>query len=244
MSKFIFTIFSIFVIHAAPAFALDASQIPFIERTWDSAPNFSETKVLKIINDKNLKNEIPLTLVIFKDSGWTLDEVMAKLRRTAEIFGVQCGINFNPVMILETRSIGGPTFDREDPWDHIIYSSFESSGAVLKPLMYFAKNEVHDYGSGGTAWSKVTDGGRKYEEVRDTGILLRNFAIKSDYSVGLEAPMVSGRYEILAHELAHILMDVNHELVAGNIMTKSASERTNKVLPSQCERIQENFFSR
>ena len=210
MSKFIFTIFSIFVIHAAPAFALDASQIPFIERTWDSAPNFSETKVLKIINDKNLKNEIPLTLVIFKDSGWTLDEVMAKLRRTAEIFGVQCGINFNPVMILETKDLYGPMFNNDFPHDHLAPESIEWAGALKKPLMYFAKSEVADYGSGGLAWSRASDGGRRSVSARNSGFLFRNFAIDKDSSVGFESSMTQGSYEILAHELAHILINMPH----------------------------------
>lgn len=241
MGKFLLLFTSFILAQSAFAFApFDILSIPGIEREWNSSENFLNTKVLKLTN-KNLSNRIPLTLAIFKDSGWTLSEVEGKLQRTAEIYRTQCGINFDPVLILETESIGGATVNFDNPWSHIIFPNLEISKALLKPLIYFAKNEIKDTGRGGWSWPRSSDIGRKFAELRNSAMLFRNIALDKNFSVGFESPQTQGRYEILAHELAHVLMDSEHTPALGDIMSK-LKYRTNKILTTQCEKIQANFL--
>lgn len=228
---------------AAPKIiSVSEADIPEIEKAWDAAPNFSETKVLRFRNDQTLQRQIPLTLVIYKNSSWRLDEVMLKLRQAADVIGDQCGINFNPVVVLETKIENGPIVNRNALLDKLPPLNLVGTKALQKPIVYFAEKEVSDVSDGGVSIyyckTHIEDCQRGLYSV----FLYRNLVFAPDKNNSDMTSFLPGKYEVLSHELAHVLLLQRHVSEIGNIMSNDPLFRSNKITKSQCETIYKNYL--
>lgn len=223
----------------SPAFALLNARA--VEQAWDSQPGFSESRVVSISEGNRRGDDVPLTLVVYKGSGWTSQEVSDKLARTIQIYS-QCRIRFNPILILSTRNSAGPIVDKDFPHSHMPSPLIENGMGMFKPVVYFAAAESENRNYGGYSWRRSDLSARSDAQKRNSVFLYRSYAIDAERSVPLEIPGVEGRYEVLAHELAHVLMDLPHLNTDGHIMSNMAY-RTNVILPSQCRAIRRNILA-
>lgn len=212
-----------------------------IEQAWDSQPGFSETRVLSISEGNRQGDDIPLTLVVYKNSGWTVQEVSEKWARTVQIYS-QCRIRFNPVLILSTRNAAGPIVNKDLPHSHFAPPTIENGVGMFKPVVYFAAAESENRNYGGYSWRRSDLSARTDAQKRNSVFIYRSYAIDADRSAPLEIPGSEGRYEVLAHELAHVLMDLPHLDTDGHIMS-NMNYRTNVILPSQCRAIRRNLLN-
>jgi len=221
----------------------DLSSLKEIARKWDSQPHYSKTKATYIKEDADFEDQIPLTLVILKGSGWTSKEVLSKLKRTQEIFA-QCKISLFPVLLIKTKNANGHVvnYDYHDFPDTVLADyELENTPALSKPVVYFlSKEEDNRYGAG-VSWPPIHPWGKADPQIRNSVLLYRSKALRAKNNTSLSETK-PGFYEVLAHELAHILFDEPHLKSEGHIMSTPTKVRTNNIKPYQCQRARDFFL--
>jgi hypothetical protein len=203
------------------------------EALWNAHPNFKDTQIFKIPATTDFATVIPITLIQLKNSTWTLQEIEEKIRRTELIFS-QCQWSFD-ITLIHTVHVEGATIDINDV-SYLDISSLHAQGALVKPVVFLLDAEIKDRYEGGASMRAGLFTPRDPEyPLRNTSVLFRHFALEDFRSYNFTRPQWERHYEVLAHELSHLLFDQSHLMygIADNIMSEQ-SLRTNDIEPYQC----------
>jgi hypothetical protein len=166
------------------------------------------------------RHALQLTLVQMEGSGWTQEEIVAAAREGGRLLE-QCGVALQRVELVR---IAAPTryLDLHMP------SSRELASAVplSKPAIYFVAGtrERPAFDAEAIGFSNS----RRRPELLDTVWITRG---------SRDLPIV------LAHELAHVLMDSGeHSLHRNNLMNAETAPEHTLLSGDQCERLRQTAF--
>jgi hypothetical protein len=196
-------------------------------------------------------HRVPLSVVILRGSRWTYDVVQRRVAKAREIIA-QCGVRLDPAFI-ELSSPGGGAGVLYKP-----ASSGEPGGMGTlaralgqpKPILFYVERFADNSGQSGTARPPHTSAGT--DEV-DTAWI----AFTESNADG------SGRYQVDAHELVHMLADVGHVGLGENrpprrnkedpidpadlaqgLMVGNPILRSNRLSPALCARLKARTTAR
>jgi len=191
------------------------------------------------------------TLVMFRNTGWTQTQVEAHLKRTNEIYA-QCGIQLGTVKLVESDAYQG-RLDINQRWtgmddddDRIIS---KATPIAERPVIYLMR-DILPRSHRETAYTNYHDFKDTFPlTVRDT-IWISSF-IESDQYPIFHTVDQEGRnilatrdpsYDVFAHELAHLLGNMGHEMniKEKNLLNGSPSEVNGNLIPRQCELFKKN----
>lgn len=158
-----------------------------------------------------------LTLVQFAGGSWQADEIVAAAAQASKILA-QCGI-----------APGKPELVRADVAARFRYFHTPASRELARklqlrtPAVYFADGTRQDPAFDAEAIGRGNSGSRP--ELRDTVWVMRG---ARDLGV------------VLAHELAHVLMDSGeHSDEPGNLMRDETTPQNTRLTAAQCQRLRD-----
>lgn len=199
-----------------------------------------DTEIEYLVPLTQYSKTVPLTVIHLKNSKWEKSEVEKRIRRTETIFA-QCEWTFSPIVIISLNHEQGSTVDVETyEWDND-YSFFSLRGftdddpLLQKPAMFLLDSERADRYQGGVSFRRgLIPEGSPDEKILNFSLLFGSFAFEPQRSSG-DLYRV-GKYEVMAHELAHLLFDVGHLETPNNLLTNIAysNTRTNFISKEQC----------
>ena len=225
-------------------------------KTWKRA-GFANPEFSTIIVAEAALPNIPVThvldatIVMFRNSGWTRNQIETHLKRTNEIYA-QCGIRLGDIKFVESDAYQGK-IDINERWN---YEGDDLKIAAAtpvenRPVIYLVRKIMQTEGGytnfehfqysennpkvANTIWLASiinTEDYYYYETGDDSG---RNYRLRRDPS-----------YNVVAHELAHLLADMGHEtsLTEKNLLNGAPSEVNDHLLPRQCEKFKSNPMMR
>jgi hypothetical protein len=189
---------------------------------------------IKVINaspsiapEGTFTHKLNMTLVLFRNTGWTEDRVKAQVSRASEIYK-QCGIELSEVKLVIANAPSGiidVSYNNRDD-ERISRSTPESK----KPIVYFVRSNAE--GQTAYSWGASVE---KPSRARFNTIWMTDDIDKSYKEVH------DPSYNVLAHEIGHILCGCSHfpgdekNLMAGKI--NLLNDRLNQ---TQCEVFQKS----
>ncbi|MBI3550683.1 MAG: hypothetical protein HY078_16725 [Elusimicrobia bacterium] len=186
------------------------------------SPEVASLTLPPAASSARITHELPLTLVMFRNAGWTPETVRATVERTAEILS-QCAIGIRRVtLVVADAPESSPDIDAPGRGrDLRIGASIPPSE---KPVVFFV-GKTHD---GNAAWSF----NRKYVELwrLDPRVLDTAWVSSEVLSASYRASRHPA-YSPTAHELAHILGNRGH-VEEPNIL--SAFSPNDRITEEQC----------
>jgi hypothetical protein len=172
----------------------------------------------------------PLTVVLLKNSSWTTAEAVQKIRRTEQIYA-QCRVSFSPITLISLNQSLGSTMDIDHAEDY-----FANTGPLSfpRPVVWLYDREKNNTNEGGFSMRFGAVG--LGSPLLDQAVLFRSYALAPEREYPISSPMLEGHYEVMAHELGHVLFDEPHLIQDGNLMSVVRT-RTNLIEPWQCSLI-------
>jgi hypothetical protein len=222
----------------SPSFAKGFLSPRKVASIWNTQENYSKTKVSYLNTTFNFPTQVPLTLVVLEKSGWSKDEVLSKLKRTQEVYA-QCEVSFSPILLIESKNVHGSVVDLGSPFNVFANLKVEQEIPFLKPAVYFLSQEAKHRFGGGYSWRVNSPGGRLNAQKRNSAFVYSSIGTTESRSTSLSETR-HGYYEVLAHEIAHLLLDQSHTSTAGHLMAH-IPVRTNTLTKDQCVRIHANL---
>lgn len=201
-----------------------------LELVWNSVPGFSETEIQEIPSSTHFFQSVPLTLLRFRGSHWDEQGLRERIQRTEEIFS-QCELSFNPIRVITVTSATIPVIDTDHPGDFLPYEDLLNKGAIATPFLILVDRFKGTNYDGGYSARESNVG--KNSPIANTGALFSAYANAPSRSTPLSEDPVLGSYEVMAHELAHLLFDKPHLPGEGNILSVMR-RRTNKIERFEC----------
>ncbi|MCB0412131.1 MAG: hypothetical protein KDD22_06365 [Bdellovibrionales bacterium] len=189
---------------------------------------FSELEYYQIKSNFGINIvSIPMNVYVQKRAIWSLDEVEKRLKKAQEYYYKNCGITLSPINI-----IYGYRKDFSGLGNRFrIFPQASFNPDPNFPFVIFTDYLNRKSGSFGMT-------GHAYSEDLDWNIFFKNtiFIYASTlYYENREDPS----YDVLIHELAHTLVDRDHNSISGNVLSEMYDGlHINK---EQCEAIKTNF---
>jgi hypothetical protein len=162
-------------------------------------------------------HSLKLVLAYLEGGGWMPDTIHAAIRQSARILG-QCGVALQKLEIVLVRA---PELFR----DFYSPTSRELARALLlgKPTVYFVTDTRQRPAFDAEAIGRGNS--RTRPELRDTVWVTRGAR-----NLGI----------VLAHELAHVLMDSGeHSETPGNLMREDTAPENTRLSADQCARLRD-----
>ncbi len=197
---------------------------------WNAHSNFSSTEIVQLDSVTDFRIAIPLTIVVLKNSQWSQAEVIEKIRST-ELIYAQCEISFRPIAIVKTVHGQGPVPDANNAASYVDIRDLVDSGAATKPIVFMTDAEKFGRHNGGSAWRTGSVGPNSPKT--NTVLLYRSGALENSGNFYSFASHPLGYYEVMAHELAHLLFDQSHTNSPGHLMS-NMKKRTNIIRSQDC----------
>ena len=170
--------------------------------------------------EKNLPapaRKLALTLAYLENSGWTPDTILSAIRESARILG-QCGIALEQADVVR---IEAPSRYRD--FQTATAREFVRALPLDKPAIYFVAGTRQRPAFDAEAIGRGNSAARP--ELRDTVWVARG---ARDLDI------------VLAHELAHVLMDSGEHLEeSGNLMREDTAPDNTRLNQAQCTRLRE-----
>jgi len=162
-------------------------------------------------------HNLNLALAYLEGGGWTPDAIHAAVRQSAQILG-QCGVALQKLEIVLVKA-------PEHFHDFYTPTSRELARALPlgKPTVYFVTDTRQRPAFDAEAIGRGNS--RTRPELRDTVWVTR---VARDPGI------------VLAHELAHVLMDSGeHSQAPGNLMREDTAPENTRLSEAQCARLRE-----
>ena len=162
-------------------------------------------------------HRLALTLAMLDGAGWSADDIQAAVRQSAQIFA-QCGVALAKA---ELVWISAPA--RFLDFQTTISRELARAMPLARPAIYFVAGTLQRPAFEAEAIGRGNS--RSRPELRDTVWIVRGAR-----DLGL----------VLAHELAHVLMDSGeHVDEPGNLMREDTAPENTRLSPGQCARLRE-----
>lgn len=180
-------------------------------------------EISQIESSTEFEHKVPLTLVILDTASWTRDEVINRVRRTENIYKV-CKVQFSPIILQTVSGERLASFSYTEQED---VKLLEMLRIPNRPLVFFAKKNTSVFAYDAFSWNANNS------EPPRTGTAYIFESMKY-----VEAYYIPAKeYEVLAHELGHILLNEDHNTIPHNLMAKKASPMGDQLTPDQCAKI-------
>lgn len=164
--------------------------------------------------------DVPLDLIVLKDSAWGPETVYPHVDRAGEIFA-RCGIRFNPVRLSYAEA---PRFERHAPHDQELAEKVLAQHS--KPALFFFEGE------GSEAFGEDFSPSAPRRVLEYTGWIASH--INTPGYVAARKPT----YDTVAHELAHLLCNCGHTPAGQlNLLSGQAEFVNDEITPEQCEQF-------
>lgn len=221
------------------------------ETKWNNA-GFSNTRIRMVTPSTNFDVKTPLNLLVLDEAdwngqSWSTEDVIHELRIAEKIYS-QCEVSFGPITMIQTRS-GFDSFglatDHNFPLETKLYKAELLKSSYTHPTATFK----FDGGSYAWLWSSILQfvrhGGTGWEVLQGTASISYRDTLK--YRAN---PPPHKEYNILAHELAHVLwnsehLDYLHETEPAtfdnNILCGAWSCKGTQITPAQCADLRERL---
>jgi len=161
-------------------------------------------------------HRLSLTLATLEGAGWAADDVHSALRQSAQILA-QCGVALAKAELVR---ISAPT--RFLDFSAAVSRELAGTLALGKPTVFFLSGKRQAF----EAVALGRSNSRSRPELADTVWIARDAR-----DLGL----------VLAHELAHVLMDSGeHVEEPGNLMREDTSPENVRLTGAQCARLRAN----
>ena len=222
---------------AVAADPVEKDQMNNEEKIWAMA-GFNKPKIEFIdVNEfyKKMQQEFThsfdLTLVMFRDTGWSKKLIIQRLRKAASIYA-RCGVRLGQVKFVEAGAPGGVIdFGSPGAGDVEIAQKVPST---FRPVLFYFRSipKFNAY-----AWPENSEA-----EVSDA---LKNTAWFSlSVTMKLNINIRHPNYVSEAHELGHILLDSLAHVGTGvmNLMAASYDYENDQLTADQCRKIKEHHL--
>lgn len=210
---------------------MDPGQKWEAEEKWNRT-SYSETEISLIRPFTAYPTTIPLQLIVLKGSSWAPEIVLEEFRKMERIFG-ECKVSFSPVTLIEARS-SLQLDDLREEYDFY-------GGLLLFPHEAIASKPALLFQERATAYSWPA----YYMDARRTlhlpiSPLLENTGVIPyfSYSLNKNTPDVDPTFSVSAHELAHILLNRDHNLIKGDILCGLRNCKGSQV---DCKALRDNL---
>ena len=171
----------------------------------------------------------PLNIVILDQSKWTKTEVIERVRRTESIYAT-CDVSFSPINIaVEHRpDLSSIDYNKKDDLNLLLELSL-----FMRPLIFFMNKNTATFSY--PAWAWIDDS--NVEDLRKrVGYVFHPWKRVEEIDLALFAGITT--YEVLAHELGHILLNHGEHLEEPeNIMSKKTAPMGDQLNQEQCETL-------
>ena len=162
-------------------------------------------------------HHLKLTLAYLEGGGWLPDTIHAAIRQSAQILA-QCGVALERVDLLR---VGAP--DRFRDFYSPVSRELARTLMLRKPAIFFVAGTRQRPGFDAEAIGRGNS--RTRPELRDTVWVTRGTR-----DLGI----------VLAHELAHVLMDSGeHSQAPGNLMREDTTPGNTQLSADQCARLRD-----
>lgn len=202
---------------------------------WSDA-GFKNTDIISISTppirepSKKITHEFNPSLVMFRNTGWSLDLIQKHLQKVNEIYS-QCGIRVGTSKFIMVD----PPNNWLDVGPEINLSLVTMTPVINKPIVYFVRSSLE----GHAAYAFTGTGNTCNEIVCGTAWITDD--INSPQRIG----MYKANYSTVAHELAHILGDSDHVKDGStNILADSFDKLDGTINPQQCEKFKNSNLVR
>lgn len=209
---------------------------------WGQAPwTEVRTQVIPAVAPTPGVQQIPLQLVVDETSKWAVNgELEAQVSKTSGIFR-RCGIELGRVEIKLVR-YSQATIDalnNPNPYrgpSEVILTKGDLSD--VRPLMWLFDNRI---ASTAKAFNRTSIERLSRGSPVDVTPLLHTSVMSGHHRTNTPIPGANPSYNTLAHELAHILGDLDHVDEADNLMSSRTvpNSKSGRLNPDQCKSIQE-----
>jgi hypothetical protein len=194
------------------------------EAVWNST-EVDNAKITYIQSSTEGPHRLPLTLVIDKNSPWTVPLVMDFVRAAEDIFR-QCHLAISPITVVELHhpQLG----DFTPSTDYLITKDFPPQNH--RPLIVF------NNGSYGSVYANA-----EYYKDHEFETLTRQTAFIDYLALGFHSAVISRNYfikTVVAHELLHLLLNAPHNTIPGNIL--STFKKGEEINSDQCSVLLKN----
>jgi len=180
-------------------------------------------------------HQFPLTMVLFRNTGWNLDLLKQRAKRVAEIYS-QCGIKLSSVNIVESDPFNGwLDVDGEENWRERWESRelkiARATPTPQRPVIYYFRNFLDDDIYCASSWYK---GFKKGPPQDDT-----SWFSACDLDPKYAVPDKS--FSLEAHELGHLLTNDGHrENGKKNFLARDKNFYNDHIDPDQCETMKKS----
>ena len=202
----------------------DSSLFLATEKIWNSTA-VDNVKISTLISSTQGTYRLPLTVVIDKNSPWTIPFV-TEFIRNAEIIFTQCDLALAPITVIE---LNHPQLaDFTPSTDYLITRDFPQNN--YRPLVVF------NNGSYGSVYANA-----EYYKDHNFESLTRNTAFVDYLALGFHSSTTKESYflkTVIAHELLHLLLNAPHNQLPGNIL--SSVQKGESVSLEQCDKVLKN----
>ena len=207
------------------------------EQEWNQA-EFGQTHI-EHIAPKIYTHAFDLSLVMFRDTGWSKKEVLTRMKRVAEIYG-QCDIQLKSIKLVTTNASRGwidiDTEDTPEGENRDIRIAAVTPKSAPEPIIYLIRS-IKDRTTG-IAWFED-------EETPASHPLANTIWMPHDVTTEEYKNRRDSRYSPIAHELAHILCRCGH--IPGdedNILSRYYDAANDQITPGQCAQFKSSRFVR
>lgn len=206
------------------------------EQKWNQV-GFGQTRI-ENLDVKIYTHEFDLSLVIFRDTGWTKKEVLTRMQRVAEIY-TQCNIQLKSIKLVVTNAPRGWIDIDTDPKGEnrdIRMAAVTPDISTLKPIIYFIRSIADE----STGLAQIDDGRLPPSHPLTNTIWMPHEVTTEEYKNRRDS-----RYSPIAHEVAHILCRCGH--IPGdedNILSQYYDAANAQITPEQCEQFKSSRFVR
>ncbi|MBD63615.1 MAG: hypothetical protein CME62_00275 [Halobacteriovoraceae bacterium] len=178
-------------------------------------------EIYPTLPEEKFTHSINLNLVQFINNGWTKEQVVSTIQRTADIYA-QCGIKVNQVKFIQTTAV-------EDQVDISFQKDEDARLASMaptteRPLVFYIRSNIEDENA--FAWPR-----------RMAPLPRRNTAfITSQVNNSQYQELRDDGYSATAHELAHLYCDCPHEESSTkNLLAGDVEYLSRDLTPAQCQ---------
>jgi hypothetical protein len=177
-----------------------------------------ERNALEIESQANASHRLALTLAYFRGGGWEPEAIRAAVRQGAQILG-RCGVALE---LAELVRMDAP--ERYRYLDTPASRALARALPLRKPVVYFVLDTRNRPAFDAEAIGRGNS--RSRPELQDTVWITR----------GARDPGI-----VLAHELAHVLMDSGaHSEEPGNLMRAETTPENTRLSADQCARLRDS----
>lgn len=214
---------------AAPATQDNKQEISLWKRAGFTNPRLQQIDTKRFYKKSSdaFTHRFDLTVVMFRETGWTKKAILKRLKKVAGIYA-RCGVMIGKLTVVTAGAPEGRVdFARPGRRDKQIALRVPPSA---KPIFFYFRSipEVNAY-----AWPRSTDNDAIPDAIRDTAWF--SLSVTMPLNKKIRHP----GYVSEAHELGHILLDTLAHTPEGqmNLMAADYEHVNDQLTPEQCRKI-------